>query len=136
VTTTVNELLIAFDALPPADQQQVGAEIVRRSAAAEAPPLREDVSGALRVGGSRVLLELVIRAFQDGATPETIVQRYSTLALADVYAAIAYYLHHRDEVEEYLARREQKAEEVRRRIESEQGNLADIRARLLARRQA
>ena len=41
---------------------------------AEAPPLREDASGALRVGASRVLLELVIRAFQDGATPETIVQ--------------------------------------------------------------
>jgi hypothetical protein len=35
----------------------------------ETPPLRRDVSGALRVGRSRVLLELVIRAFQDGATP-------------------------------------------------------------------
>jgi hypothetical protein len=43
----------------------------------EAPPLREDATGALRVGNSRVLLELVVRAFQDGATPETIVQRYS-----------------------------------------------------------
>ena len=50
------------------------------TAQAEAPPLREDAAGALRVGNSRVLLELVIRAFQDGATPETIVQRYSTLA--------------------------------------------------------
>jgi len=60
-------------------------------AQAEAPPLREDAAGALRVGDSRVLLELVIRAFQDGATPETVVQRYSTLALPDVYAVIAYY---------------------------------------------
>jgi len=57
---------------------------------AEAPPIREDADGALRVGNSRVLLELVIRAFQDGATPETIVQRYSTLARADVYAVITY----------------------------------------------
>jgi hypothetical protein len=40
----------------------------------EAPPLAEDASGALRVGSSRVLMELVVRAFQDGATPETIVQ--------------------------------------------------------------
>ena len=102
---------------------------------AEAPPLREDASGALRVGDSRVLLELVIRAFQDGATPETIVQRYSTLALPDVYAVIAYYLRHQSEVEDYLARREQKAEEVRQRIESQQGDLSEIRARLLARRQ-
>lgn len=102
----------------------------------EAPPLREDAGGALRVGNSRVLLELVIRAFQDGATPEMIVQRYSTLTLPDVYAVIAYYLRHRSEVEEYLARREQQAEEVRRRIESQQGDLSAIRARLLARRQA
>jgi uncharacterized protein (DUF433 family) len=105
-------------------------------AQAEAPPLREDASGALRVGASRVLLELVIRAFQDGATPETIVQRYSTLALADVYAVIAYYLRHRSEVEEYLCRREQKAEEVRQRVESQQGDLSEIRARLLSQRRA
>ncbi len=103
---------------------------------AEAPPLREDVAGAVRVGDSRVLLELVIRAFQDGATPETIVQRYSTLALPDVYAVIAYYLRHRSEVEGYLARREQEAEEVRKRLERQQGDLSEIRARLLARRQA
>ncbi|HWG42470.1 MAG TPA: hypothetical protein VN688_06750 [Gemmataceae bacterium] len=51
------------------------------TAQAEAPPLREDAAGAVRVGDSRVLLELVIRAFQDGATPELIVQRYSTLTL-------------------------------------------------------
>lgn len=105
------------------------------TAQAEAPPLREDAAGALRVGNSRVLLELVLRAFQDGATPETIVQRYSTLALADVYAVIAYYLRHRTEVEEYLVRREQKAEEVRQRIERQQGDLSEIRARLLAGRQ-
>jgi len=103
---------------------------------AEAAPLREDTAGAVRVGDSRVLLELVVRAFQDGATPETIVQRYSTLALSDVYAVIAYYLRHRGEVDAYLARREQQAEEVRERIEKEQGDLSEIRARLLARRQA
>src|SRR6185312_1635541 len=81
----------------------------------EAPPLSEDATGALRVGNSRVLLEIVVRAFQDGATPETIVQRYSTLALPDVYAVLAYYLRHPNEVEEYLSRREQKAKEVEAR---------------------
>jgi uncharacterized protein (DUF433 family) len=101
---------------------------------AAAPPLREDADGALRVGNSRVLLDLVIRAFQDGATPETIAQRYPTLALADVYAVIAYYLAHRSEVEEYLDRQEQMANEVRRRIESQQGDLSEIRDRLLAKR--
>ena len=98
----------------------------------EAPPLRREASGALRVGRSRVLLELVIRAFQDGATPEVIVQRYSSALLADIYAVIAYYLHHREDIEAYLAEREQRAQEVRQRIESHQGDLADLRDRLLA----
>lgn len=110
--------------------------IVSFTAKAEAPPLHEDSAGAVRVGASRVLLELVIRAFQDGATPEAITQRYSTLALSDVYAVVAYYLRHRSEVEWYLDRREQKAEEVRQRIESQQDDLSEIRARLLAQRQS
>lgn len=101
---------------------------------AESPPLREDATGAIRVGDTRVLLELVIRAFQDGATPEAIVQRYDTLALSDVYAVIAYYLRHVDEIEQYLTRREQKADEIQQRIESRQGDLSDSRERLLAQR--
>ena len=55
----------------------------------EKPPLREDETGAIRVGNSRVLLEIVIRAFQDGASAESIVDSYSTLTLADTYGAIA-----------------------------------------------
>ena len=98
----------------------------------EAPPLRREASGALRVGRSRVLLELVIRAFQDGATPEVIAQRYPGAMLADIYAVIAYYLRHREDIEAYLAEREQRAREVRQRIESHQGDLADLRDRLLA----
>jgi hypothetical protein len=36
----------------------------------------------VRVGATRVLAELVIRAFQDGSTPEVIAQRYSALTAA------------------------------------------------------
>ncbi|HEX7180759.1 MAG TPA: DUF433 domain-containing protein [Thermoanaerobaculia bacterium] len=99
----------------------------------EAPPLRRDETGALRVGQSHVLLELVIHAFQDGATPETIAQRYPTASLADIYGVIAYYLPHRGEIEAYLAEREQRAKNVRQRIESHQGDVADLRSRLPAR---
>lgn len=63
------------------------------------------------------------------------MQRYSTLALPDVYAVLAYYLRHPNEVEEYLARREQKADEVQQRIES-QADLSEIGARLLTQRHA
>ncbi len=102
----------------------------------EAPPLREDAAGAVRVGDSNVLLELVVGAFQDGATPEAIAQRYSTLALSDVYAVVAYYLRHRGEVDAYLARREQMAGETRQRIQATQGDLSEIRARMLVQRKA
>ena len=35
--------------------------------------IKVEPSGAIRVGNSRVLLELVINSFLDGASPETIV---------------------------------------------------------------
>jgi uncharacterized protein (DUF433 family) len=98
----------------------------------EALPLREDKSGAIRIGNSRVLLELVIRAFQDGASPESIVQRYSTLSLSDVYTAIGYYLRHQQEVESYLEAREQMAQSVHQQLLKVQPDLSLIRARLLA----
>ena len=99
-------------------------------------PLREEADGALRVGDSRVLLEFVIRAFQDGATPETIVQRYDTLVLADVYAVVAYYLQHPAEVEKYMDAREETADDLRKRIETGQADLSSIRSRIAARRGA
>jgi uncharacterized protein (DUF433 family) len=101
---------------------------------ADAPPLQRDASGALRVGQSRVLLELVVRGFQDGLTPEAMVGRYAGLTLAEAYAAIAYYLRHREDVQQYLTEREAMAGEVRGRIEARQGDLAELRARLLAHR--
>jgi uncharacterized protein (DUF433 family) len=102
----------------------------------EAPPWRNDSDGAVRVGTSRVLLELVIRAFQDGATAESIAQRYPTVSLADVYATIASYLRHPEVIERYLAEREVQADDVRRQIEARQGDLAEFRARLLKQRSA
>lgn len=100
----------------------------------ETPPLYEDEAGAVRVGHSRVLLETVIRAFQDGASPESIVNRYSTLSLSDVYNTIAYYLRHQDAVEVYLSQREQFAESLQQRLSSIQPDLSLIRARLLSQR--
>jgi uncharacterized protein (DUF433 family) len=98
----------------------------------EAPPLQKDKSGAIRVGNSRVLLELVVRAFQDGAAPEYIVNKYSALSLSDVYGAIGYYLRHRDAVEAYLKEREQLAESVEQRLSNVQPDLSLIRSRLLS----
>ena len=101
---------------------------------AVAVPLFDDGQGGLRVTGTRVLLERIVHAFEDGATPEGIVQSYDTLRLADVYAVLTWYLHHKAEVEDYLRRREEEAEAIRRTIEDKQPDRAELRARLLARR--
>lgn len=83
-------------------------------------PLRQDPPGVLRVGNSRVLLELVIRAHQRGAAPDDIVRMYDTLDLGDVYAVVAYYLAHSAEIDEYLRKCDQEADAVRHTIESSQ----------------
>jgi uncharacterized protein (DUF433 family) len=83
-------------------------------------PLREDPPGVLRVGKSRVLLELVIRAHRRGASPQDIVRMYDSLDLGDVYAVIAYALARPAEVDEYLRRCDEEAEATRRKIERDQ----------------
>ncbi len=98
-------------------------------------PLREDGRGGFRVGDSRVPLDVVLDEYENGADPESIVSAYSTLCLADVYAVIAYYLRHRDEVRAYLRQREATAAELRREIESRQPDRGELRAKLLARRE-
>jgi len=99
----------------------------------EAPPLRTDSDGGFRVGSSRVLLEMVIHAFQQGETPEGIVQRFPSITLTDAYGVIAYYLRHQAEVDAYLAERNRQGEVVRNLIDQSQADIRDMRQRLLAR---
>jgi len=95
-------------------------------------PLRTDQDGVIRVGGSRVTLDIVIGTFKDGFTPEEIVQQYSSLALKDVYLVIGYYLEHLEEVEAYLLEIEQKYEHLRDEIRGRLDH-SQIRERLLSR---
>lgn len=82
-------------------------------------PIRIDEHGRLRVGRSRVLLDLVIYSYRLGSTPETITEQYPTVSLDDVYLAIGYYLRHRTEVDSYLHQQEVEAEAFRRTYEAE-----------------
>ena len=81
-------------------------------------PLWEDPPGVFRVGDSRVLLELVLDAFNRGESPEAIVRSYRTLRLADVYAVISRYLANPASFDEYLRRCDEEAEVVRRKLEA------------------
>jgi hypothetical protein len=101
-----------------------------------AVPIREKPPGGFRVGKSRVLLELVLRAFKAGATPEAIVQSCDTLNLADVYAVLTRYLADPTPFEAYLRQCDEAAAKTRRKIEEFQGPQGDLRAKLLARAKA
>lgn len=95
-------------------------------------PLRVDDVGVVRVGPTRVTLDTLVGSYRDGNTAEEIVQQYPALALADVHAAIAYYLTHQPDVEAYLLQRQRDAAHTRREVEQ----ICDqrgMRERLLAR---
>jgi uncharacterized protein (DUF433 family) len=98
---------------------------------AQAPPLKIDHNGVMRVGGTRITLDTVVHAFDEGSTAEEIVSRYPALKLADVYAVIAYYLNNREAVGQYLQQQEESEDDIWHKIES----LTDyqiFRERLLA----
>ena len=108
--------------------------LLLRKEPTESIPLKTTQNGVILVGGTRVTLDTVVGAFVDGATPEEIVYQYPSLQLGDVYAVVGYYLHHRDEVEAYLKRREEQAQVVKLENESK-FSPTGIRERLLARQQ-
>ena len=101
----------------------------------DSPPLAKDAGGVIRVGGTRVSLDSVVFAFLDGSTPEEIVQQYPSLDLADAYAAVTYYLNHRQEVDGYLRERKTQRQQIRTEIET-RFNPQGVRDRLLSRRRA
>jgi uncharacterized protein (DUF433 family) len=49
-----------------------------------------------------------------GQSPEQIIAEFPQLSLADVYAGLAYYLDHREEIEQQMKEAEQFADKMRR----------------------
>lgn len=99
----------------------------------ERVPIHTDADGVIRVGGTRVTLDTVVAAFDAGATAEEFVQQYPSVALADVYSVIGYYLRHPSEVRAYVTQRQHQSAEVRQQNE-QRFDPSGIRERLLARR--
>lgn len=116
----------------PVSHDRYAEEAMSLPLTADAPPLSADADGVVRVGGTRVTLDSVVEAFREGLTPEEIQQQYPSLDLPRVYSAITYYLHHREEVEEYLRQRAETRRKVRQEVES-RFDPTGIRERLLAR---
>ena len=100
-------------------------------------PLRLTEDGTIRIANSRVSLDSNVHHYKLGASAEQIVQKFLGLELADVYAAIAYYLNHEEAIEEYLRQQEAAGDEVQKKIESDpeyQKKSVELRARILSRK--
>jgi uncharacterized protein (DUF433 family) len=99
----------------------------------ETIPLNTDSDGVVRVSNTRVTLDTIVSAFNEGLSAEEIAQQYPTVPLADVYYVIGYYLKRYAEVEAYLISRQLQAEHVRKQNEAKFSPIG-VRERLLARR--
>jgi uncharacterized protein (DUF433 family) len=64
------------------------------------------------IAGTRVSLDSVVYAFLEGLSPESIVDSFDTLALEEVYGAIAFYLGHCEVIDAYLKQSEAQFDEL------------------------
>ena len=87
--------------------------------------VQRTADGGWRLAGSRVSLDSVVHAYWDGKSPEGIVEEFPTLTAEPVYGAIAFYLHHRMEVDLYLSQQPRKWVELQQSSEAQHGPLLE-----------
>ncbi|MBX3244165.1 MAG: DUF433 domain-containing protein [Acidobacteria bacterium] len=80
--------------------------------------IRKVKGGVLRVGDSRVSLDSVIYMFNEGADAVEIQNSYDSLTLAQVHAAIAYYLDNKATIDKYLTEQIKQQKKIRAEIEN------------------
>jgi uncharacterized protein (DUF433 family) len=66
----------------------------------------EERNGGYYLRDTRISLDSVVYSFQRGNSPESIQAEYPLLKRAQIYGAIAFYLEHKAEIDEYLTRSE------------------------------
>ncbi len=76
----------------------------------------EKVDQMYRIRGTRIALDSVIYKFRQGRSPESIQDSFPALSLSQVYAAIAYYLDHQNELDDYLSQNEATEAELSREL--------------------
>ncbi len=65
-------------------------------------PIKVWKDGSIRIGDTRVLLEIILDAYFRGDSPGEIAQVFDAVTVAQVSAAIAYYHANQEEVDAYL----------------------------------
>ena len=66
----------------------------------------EQRHGGYYVAGTRISLDSVVCSFNEGQSPEAIQADFPSLKRAQIYGAIAFYLDHQVEIDQYLVETE------------------------------
>lgn len=82
--------------------------------------------GTIRVGGTRLLIDMIVAYHNRGECPEAIYDAFPSkyYTVADIYAVIAYYLSHKAAIDKHLADGDKAAEKVWKKIESDPKHIA------------
>jgi len=69
----------------------------------------EERDGGYYITGTRISLDSIVYAFQDGESPEEILRSFPMAGpLVRIYGAITFYLENKDKVETYLRDQDQR----------------------------
>src|SRR5579871_4728304 len=110
------------------EMQTVVEELARDAHA----PLKTDQDGNIRVGNTRVTLMTIVDRYRVGDTPGQIHEGFPTVSLEEINTVIAFYLAHREIVDEYIRQEKAEGERVRQHYETNNPKSAEFNARIQA----
>jgi uncharacterized protein (DUF433 family) len=80
-------------------------------------PYIEYREGVYWITGKRVSLDSVVYRWHEGLSPETIQEEcFPALTLAEVFGALAFYLDHQDEIDEYIKKQKEEEEIIAQQL--------------------
>ncbi len=75
----------------------------------------EEREGGYYIAGTRIALDSIVHAFQDGESPEGILRSFPMAGpLVRIYAAITFYLENKEKVEAYLRDQDRRWDTLRK----------------------
>ena len=96
--------------------------------------ITRDPDGHIHVTGHRIGLFHIVKYYNDGYSPEMLVEQFPTLPLSLIHKVIAFYLENRSEVDAYVANYEAELDQQQAAAPKGPG-LAELRRRLESLRQ-
>ena len=132
ITARPHNVLAPRESIPPQRDEREG--YMDQQEIRQNTPLILGADGTIRIKGSRVSLDVIVRQFKQGATAEQLLEDFPSLTLRDIYGAIYYYLDNTEAVEGYLHQQEDSTAEMRAFLAGQLDSEA-LRTRIRARHQ-